>query len=576
MHKKIILLYAAFLFLHGYLSEAVSSDPFDIVINELMVRPSPQIGLPDAEYIELFNRSANPVNLQNWTIKTGTRSKILPGHVMMPESYLIVTHEKNTDLLSTFGNVAGLPGFSVLAMGGQTVVLKDDKDNVISAVSYSDKWYGSSLKASGGWSLEQIDPFNPCGGSGNWSASESSTGGTPGAPNSIRRNNPDKEPPALVRASLQQAGLVRLHFSEPMHPQSGWSPGDYAAAGYGPPLSAMPADPLFEEVDLLFPQLFEEGTDYTLVIKGNLYDCAGNFLDGNTSEVLFKIPESPKTGDIIINEILFNPFPGGANFVELINISGSVFDLKQVILAGMTEGVPDPAYIIAPGGYLLFPDEYIVLTTDAEAVKSHYYSPKPWSFVNMDRMPPMNNKNGRVIIAGLQMNIIDDMQYTSDMHSPLLTNVKGVSLERINFSRPASDRTNWLSASENSGFATPGYKNSQFSEFTGITEKILSIDPKIFSPDNSGYNDIVNIKYELDKPGYTGNITIFDSQGRPVRRLVRNELLGTSGIYSWDGRNDAGHQSRLGIYLVFMELLHPDGDIRRSGETVVLGGRFRK
>jgi hypothetical protein len=186
--------------------------------------------------------------------------------------------------------------------------------------------------------------------------------------------------------------------------------------------------------------------------------------------------------------------------------------------------------------------------------------PFPELLLDMDRMPPLNNDDGTLIISNLQMEKIDELIYNSDMHSPLLADRKGVSLERINFNRPSSDPTNWLSASQNSGFATPGYLNSQFSEISGNKKAVLNIEPKIFSPDNSGYDDVVNIAYELEKPGFSGNITIYDARGRTVRRLARNVILGTSGTFSWDGRNESNGQSPLGIYLIFMEIYHPDGD----------------
>ena len=572
---KMLLINMVMLLWTGTDKEMIRAEPFDVIINELMVRPSPSIGLPEAEYIELFNRSDKTLNLDRWTVSVGSRSRSLPEHILSPGGFLLITHENNVEKLSEFGDVAGLPAFPVLAMGGQKIVLRDEKGNVISAIRYSDKWYECNLKSSGGWALEQIDPFNPCGGNNNWTASKDNGGGTPGRVNSVYDNNPDNIMPELKRASINSGGSLRLHFTKQMHPLSGWSPSDYSAEGLGQPLWVMPSEPFFESVDLFFHHKFEEDRDYTLKVKGNLYDCAGNIIDSNTSETRFTIPVLPGPEDIVINEILFNPFPGGVNFIELVNISTSTFDLKQVIVAGMNNGEPDPAYILTRESYLLFPEEYVVLTTCPETVKSHYYIKDPNSFISMERIPKMNNESGRLVIAGLQLNIIDDMEYSSDMHSPLLTDRKGISLERINYNRPASDPTNWLSASEMTGFATPGYKNSQYSEITNISSNILEIDPKIFSPDNSGYNDVVNISYKLNKPGYTGNITIFDSRGRPVRRLVRNKLLGTSGVYSWDGRNEANSQSRLGIYLILMELLHPDGEVRKYKETVVLGGRLR-
>lgn len=551
-------------------------EPFDIVINEMMVRASPPAGLPEAEYIELFNRSGRPVNLLNWSIHIGNRSKILFEHILNPEGYLLITHENNTDLLREFGDAMGLPGFPVLAMGGQTVVLRDSDGMVISAVNYSDNWYGNSLKASGGWSLEQIDPDNPCGGASNWTASASSSGGTPGKINSVIGSNPDSTAPGLVRATLHHNGNVRLHFSEPMHPWSGRSVTYYHAEELGLPLSVLPAEPFFDIVELSFYGNFQEGKNYTISVEENLFDCAKNQIEPGNRKTQFTIPAFPVSKDIIINEILFNPFPGGANFIELVNISSSAFDLKHLVLAGMDDGQPDPAYITAPEGYLLFPGHYVVLTTDPERVKSYYYVPDKFAIVTMERMPKMNNESGRVAITDLQFNIIDDVKYSAGMHSPLLTGKKGVSLERISYTRPSNDRSNWLSASETMGFATPGYRNSQFSDQPEESSNTLSVDPGIFSPDNSGYNDIAKITYNLGRPGYTGNITVYDSRGRLVRRLVRHELLGTSGICSWDGRNEANGQARLGIYLIVMDLIHPDGEVKRYRETVVLGGILRQ
>ena len=53
------------------------------------------------------------------------------------------------------------------------------------------------------------------------------------------------------------------------------------------------------------------------------------------------------------------------------------------------------------------------------------------------------------------------------MHNKLLNDFKGVSLERINPSMPTNQSSTWQSAAQAAGFATPTYRNSQYSELSG-------------------------------------------------------------------------------------------------------------
>ena len=70
----------------------------------------------------------------------------------------------------------------------------------------------------------------------------------------------------------------------------------------------------------------------------------------------------------------------------------------------------------------------------------------------------------------------------------------------------------------------------------------VSILVFIFS-DNDGYNDV--LVYKLDGAGKTANVYVYDSKGRMVRHLVRNEQLATDGVISWNGINDDTRKNQL-------------------------------
>lgn len=549
--------------------------PFDVVINEIMADPDPVAGtLPDNEYIELYNRTAAAINLGGWIYTVGTTSRVLPGLVLQPHGFITLTSTTAAPLFAAGANANGVISFQALTNTGAQLTLRDPQGTVISTVSYTDGWYQDAAKKDGGYSLEQIDPNNPCAGMSNWRASASSNGGTPGAQNSVYASNADHAAPQVTRVSLVTADTLLVYFNEPLDSATMINPAIYTIDnGVGTPVYVMPLGPAFKSVKLALTATLQSGIIYTITVNNAVTDCVGNPV-GSANTARFAIPAPVAPNDIVINEILADPKTGGVDFVEIYNRSSKVLDLKSMQLSQYDTviGVPVFPNTISADGYLVFPGDYLVLSENGSAVKSQYRTTDPGAFLDMDNIPTMNISSGTVCLnAGFT--VIDHFTYYEDMQFPLLNETKGVTLERIDFNRPTNDRSNWHSAAEAVGFGTPGYNNSQYND-AGVADNAIEVTPEIFSPDEDGMNDIVNINYHFDTPGFVANITIYDSRGRVERSLAQNQLLGINGTFSWDGINDDHEKARIGIYVIFFEVFDLSGKVKHYKKTCVLGGKL--
>ena len=139
--------------------------------------------------------------------------------------------------------------------------------------------------------------------------------------------------------------------------------------------------------------------------------------------------------------------------------------------------------------------------------------------------------------------IVDRFDYLPSMHSRLLRNKAGVSLERRSFARPANAAGNWFSASSVCGYGTPGYENSQSME-TLAEERGFVFSSNVVSPDGDDYQDVLEIDYEVEDGELMGSVEVFDAQGVRVRALIDGFLLGTHGTIIWDGLADGEQESR--------------------------------
>jgi hypothetical protein len=551
--------------------------PYDIVINEIMADPTPEVLQPDAEWIELHNRTQYPINLENWILKVNTTERTIPAVTILPDSFLVLTSLSGFE--AYFGAVAvkDVASFPGLTNTGASISLIDPNNDVISSVTYSDQWYNDNVKNLGGWSLEQISPLKPCEGTTNWTASNDAGGATPGRQNSVFQNASDATSPEISRIVLVSNDTIRVFFNESVPAESASNLNAYSIDnGIGSPVGIVLYPPDFKSVKLALPNAISSGIIYSLTIADTLRDCVGNPFNASKSG-RFAVPEQVAPNDIVINEILSDPRDNGSDFVEIYNRSTKIIDLSTIILSGQdtVANVLEDAEQIAPEGYLMFPGEYLVLTEDENAVKTEYLTSVPNAFFQMLDFPAFNNEDGIVVLSTLSSSeIIDRRVYFTDLHFALLNTLDGVSLERINFDRPSTDNTNWNSASSQVGYATPGYRNSQFALISEAQTGDLSVSPEVFSPDNDGFDDVLSISYRFDQPGYTGTFAIYDSKGRLVKYVGRAQLLGTEGTLSWNGINEDNEKAGVGIYVVYMEAFDLKGNVVKIKKPCVVASKL--
>ncbi|MEO6731602.1 MAG: lamin tail domain-containing protein [Ferruginibacter sp.] len=544
----------------------------DVVIDEIMADPTPQVGLPNYEWIELKNTTDTAINLNSWRIGDATGlSGRLPGFILKPDSFVIVCSSSASAALSLLGNVVSVTGFPSLSNTAGTLFLQSPQNTIIHSVSYTDKWYQDELKKSGGYTLEMIDTKNPCSSVGNWKASSETKGGTPGKKNANDAVNPDKDAPRLMRAYTTDSINIVLVFNEPLDSSKvGASTNFSISDGIGVPLSAKAVSPMFDRIALKLNTPLLPKKIYKVTVSG-VSDCVGNII-GKQNNATIGLAEIANLSDIVINEILFNPTPASIDYVEIYNRSNKIIDLKQTFIANRNStNLISSSTQVSTESYLLFPQDFMVVTEDAAKVKAAYIVENPDAFAEIN-MPSFNDDKGTAVILNIQGQVIDELTYNEKWHFNLIANREGVALERIDYKAPTQLQDNWHSAATAAGYGTPTYKNSQFKINDGVQGEV-KLSPEIVSPDNDGQDDFAMLEYSFPSVGYVANITIFSASGRPVRYLQRNAVCGPSGHFSWDGLGEKGQQLATGVYIIFTEVFNLKGNKRQFKHAIVLARR---
>jgi hypothetical protein len=541
----------------------------DVVINEFMADPSPPEGLPETDFVELYNPTDQYFDLTGWRIGDNSSSSTpLASHVLSPGGYLIICPTSPTNFVPQFegyGDTKGVGSFpNFNATSADQVVLYNSSGDVIDQVSYS-------KPPANGISYEQVNPELACSGEFNFRPSEASIGGTPGAANSVLLIVPDNFGPNIQLVKALSADSVRIDFDETIN-------------GAMVPTAIITASPAISISDkkylpgypnsifLKLAEVLTPNAPYEVAVS-EISDCSGNSIDQSTGTLILGL--TPPSDAILLSEVLFNPRSGGADFVEIFNPSvTNNYELRGWQLARMVNGVIDSPKPIAAESQLIHPRDFLVFSTNPENVAIEYPQGSPEKYIKLGSMPSYNDDEGVVVLLNDADEIVQRFDYKEEYHYTLLEDEEGVSLERIAYDKEVNDPNNWRSAASTVGFATPGRPNSQSKEFAAKSGKI-SIDPKVFLPGNSGTGrDFTTINYQLSSGGQFANIMIYDQQGRPVKQLANGASLATEGFFRWDGTTDRGGMARMGYYLVIFELYSGTGKTQTLKETVVVGRDF--
>lgn len=541
-----------------------------IIFSEIYADETPSNGLPEGEFIEIYNSSEYVLDLSLYKLWDLTSAGTIPaGTTISPKSYLILSNTTNASLYSNFGKTVGVPSFPSLNATGDDISVRNTQGQTICSIKYSDSWYGNQNKQDGGWSLEKIDLNNVCESTSNWTASVDAKGGTPGKANSVASINPDLTSPNFVSAFAISDSILIINFDDILDSISVFDAKIYLSNN----LQYAIQDVGLQDITLkINPKLFSK-TNYVISVLG-IKDCALN-QQNNIQSKIFVLPEKAVLNDVLINEVLFNPRTGGADFVEVYNNSTKTINLKNWMLANSdNDGKIANRKNISLENILLSPKSYKVFTTDNLNIWNNYPKSVKESFVEMPTFPSFADNEGNVILLNSDSVKIDNFAYKDDFHYALLEDKSGISLERIRFDLPTQEPSNWQSAATSDGNATPGFKNSQSAAENTINTKILSFEPNVFTPDDDGWRDFTLITCQLPTNGYTISLQIFDVEGRLIKNIANNILVGTQAVFKWDGLDYTNKRVSTGTYMLLLEGFTLDGNKIIDRNNVVVGSKF--
>jgi hypothetical protein len=367
---------------------------------------------------------------------------------------------------------------------------------------------------------------------------------------------------------MTDSTAIQLHFSESISQFSN----KLTITGYSENLSfnAISCDTIFyKSIILKSAEPLTAQKKYHLQIEQPLTD-ESNLQLTEYYPLEFGLSQKPEAGDVVINELLFNPLPTGLDYIEIYNRSDKTILLSDLRLAQVINQQIVSLIPLTSNKIPLLKGQYWVFSSDTALLNSLYQVPSPWYSLQLASMPSMPDDAGSIAITNAQGERIDMLSYSNKWQYKLLTDNEGVALERISVDAPTQSASNWQSAASHKGYGTPTQANSQSKDNQTDTNETIAISPQLITPDGDGVDDFVQININSANIKSV-TLNIYNTSGEIVSQLAQNEVIGTNTFYKWDGSGDNGNRIYPGIYVIWCRTISVDGKIEIHKKAVVIG-----
>lgn len=216
----------------------------------------------------------------------------------------------------------------------------------------------------------------------------------------------------------------------------------------------------------LYPQKPLSAGSYRLFIQGvcsqkgiQIPDLSFTFSVEKEGEVPTPIAPLPLRGNPLLSELLCYPSIGGSEYIEVYNPTPDTIDMRHFALAVRTEGRLGKVYPIEGRNPLLPPGEYRAITPWAEGLITTFGVASD-SLLEVSKFPSLPNHKGQIVLLRRADGVsIEEVAYSDESKSSK-GSIQGCALERISFAYPSLNAHNWQWATPETGYGTPGKRNS--------------------------------------------------------------------------------------------------------------------